>query len=167
MKISDMLPARWNRQRSMATNEEQSPFLALHKEMNRLFDDFLDGFGTVSPSGNGMFGNGVPSVDVSETETEVHVEAELPGVDEKDLDLTLSAGVLYLRGEKKFEKEEKQKNFLRVERSYGTFQRAIPLPAEIDESKVDAVFRKGVLHVTLSKTKASQPHKKISVKTSD
>lgn len=168
MKFSDMLPARWNRNRSMTKGDENSPILALHKEMNRLFDDFFEGFGPLTaPPGFESFGAGVPSVDVSETDKEVCIEAELPGVDEKDLEVTLADGVLHIRGEKKFEKEEKEKSFHRVERAYGTFQRAIPLPAEVDESKVDAVFRKGVLHVTLPKTKQAQAHKKITVKTSE
>jgi HSP20 family protein len=168
MKLSDMLPARWNRNRGIAKSEENTPFLALHREMNRLFDDFFEGFGPLATApGFESFGAGVPSVDVSETDQEVHVEAELPGVDEKDLEVTLADGVLHLRGEKKFEKEQKEKSFHRVERAYGSFQRSIPLPADVDESKVDAVFKKGVLHVTLPKTKQAQARRRISVKTSE
>jgi HSP20 family protein len=108
-------------------------------------------------------GDLVPRLDVSETEREIKVTAELPGMDEKDVNVTLEGDVLTLKGEKKAEAEEKGKNFHRVERTYGSFQRVITLPAEVDATKVTAGFKKGVLTVTLAKSPAAQT-RKIEVK---
>jgi HSP20 family protein len=104
-----------------------------------------------------------PAVDVSETDKEITVKAELPGIEAKDVDITLDAGLLTIRGEKKFEAEEKKENYHRIERSYGSFSRSIALPAEVDESKVKARFDKGVLSVTVQKSKAAKPAKKIPI----
>ena len=93
-----------------------------------------------------------PSVDVSETDDEVQVTADLPGLTEKDVEVTLEDGALTIRGEKKEEREEKKRNYHLVERSYGRFERAVALPHGIDPGKVKARFRNGVLHVTLPKT---------------
>ena len=104
-------------------------------------------------------GDLVPRLDVSETEREVKVTAELPGMDEKDVTVTLEGDVLTLRGEKKADAEEKGKNFHRVERTYGSFQRVVTLPVEVDATKVAAGFKKGVLTVTLAKSPAAQTRK--------
>jgi HSP20 family protein len=123
--------------------------------MDRLFDDFFTDWPRV---GLWSKGTGVPSpdVDVAETEKEITVTAELPGLDEKEIDLNLSDNVLTIRGEKKAEKEEKGKTFYRSERSYGVFERVIPLPIEVQEDKVEAEFTKGVLTVHLPKSPAAQ-----------
>jgi HSP20 family protein len=168
MKLQELLPARWTGTRAPARREEEAHFLSLHREMNRLFDDFFRGFDLAFP---GTFGRDPleavsPRVDVSETETDVHVSAELPGIEEKDIEVTLAQGVLTIRGEKKIEREEKDKNYHRVERSFGTFQRSVPLPAEVDQDKAEAVFKKGVLHITLPKAPGPN-RKKISVKSGD
>ena len=105
-----------------------------------------------------------PRMDVSETDKEIVVSAELPGLADEDIDVSLSLGMLTISGEKKQEKEKKGRNYYHVERSYGSFQRSIPLPAEVDTNQVDAVFKKGVLTVTLPKTGAAQAGKKIAVK---
>jgi HSP20 family protein len=117
--------------------------------MERLFEDFSRDFGWGPPAtaGTAM----APRVDVSETDTELKIEAELPGIDEKDLEVIFSDGRLTIKGEKKQEKEEKKKDYHTVERSYGSFARSIVLPFEADPNKVKATFAKGVLTVTVPK----------------
>lgn len=95
--------------------------------------------------------NGMPSVDVVETDDEVTVTADLPGLDEKDLQITLDDRVLTLRGERKEEHEKKGRNFRQIERSYGAFHRSIGLPEGIDPDRVEAAFKKGVLQVKIGK----------------
>jgi HSP20 family protein len=108
-----------------------------------------------------------PKIDIAESKDAIDVMAELPGVDEKDLDVTLANGVLTIRGEKKTERDEqdKDKNWHVVERSYGSFSRAIPLPFDADPAKVEAKFDKGVLHIHLPKpAEAAQKQQKIEIK---
>ena len=94
-----------------------------------------------------------------------NVSVELPGLEDKDVNVSLSRDGLTISGEKRQEKEEKRRNYYRAERSYGSFKRSIPLPCEVDAGKVDAVFRKGVLTVTLPKALKAQARKRITVKT--
>jgi HSP20 family protein len=102
---------------------------------------------------------------VSETDKEIKVSAELPGMDDKDIDVSLTRDALTIKGEKKEEKEDKGKDYYKMERSYGSFTRSIPLPVEVDTDKVQATFKKGVLEITLPKTaKAIQETKKIPIK---
>jgi HSP20 family protein len=143
--------------------EEQHPFSLFRQEMNSLFDTFFRGF-ELEPF-KGRFGAFSPSVDVKESDKDISVTAELPGLDDKDIDVSLSRDSLTIKGEKKEEKEEKGKDYYRMERSFGSFSRTIPLPAEIDVDKVKAEFKKGLLTVTLPKSeKAIKEKKKISVK---
>jgi HSP20 family protein len=143
--------------------EEQHPFSLFRQEMNSLFDNFFRGF-ELEPF-KGRFGAFSPSVDVKESDKDISVTAELPGLDDKDIDVSLSRDSLTIKGEKKEEKEEKGKDYYRMERSFGSFTRTIPLPAEIDVDKVKAEFKKGLLTVTLPKSeKAIKEKKKISVK---
>src|SRR5215472_15304424 len=139
---------------------------SLFREIERTFDDFS----RRSPlAGFAGFGDGAtaPKVDVSEGKEGIEVTAELPGVDEKDIDLTLSNGVLTIRGEKKTERDEtdKEKNWHVVERRYGAFSRAITLPYDPDSSKVEAKFEKGVLRVKLPKpAEITKKEKKIEIR---
>jgi HSP20 family protein len=143
--------------------EEYNPFALLRREMNTLFDNFFRGF-EVEPF-TSRFSGFSPDVDVKESEKEIKVAAELPGMDDKDIDISLTRDSLTIRGEKKEEKEDKGKDYYRVERSYGSFSRTVPLPVEVDVDKAKAEFKKGVLTVTLPKTpKAIKETKKISVK---
>jgi HSP20 family protein len=143
--------------------EEYNPFAFLRHEMNTLFDNFSRGF-EVEPF-MGRFGAFTPSVDIKESEKDITVSAELPGMEDKDIDLSLNRDSLTIKGEKKEEKEDKGKNYYRMERSYGSFIRTIPLPAEVDMDRVKAEFKKGILTVALPKTaKAIKETKKISVK---
>ena len=106
-----------------------------------------------------------PRVDISESDKEFQVTAELPGMDEKNLDISLANSVLTLKGEKKEEKEDKRKDYYRMERSYGMFSRTIPLPEGVDLEKVEASFREGVLTVTLPKmVEAQKERKRIPIK---
>ena len=106
-----------------------------------------------------------PQVDVTETEKDMKVCAEIPGVEAKDIDVSVEDGMLRIRGEKKYEREENEKGQYRMERSYGSFERAIPLPVEVDEAKAKAEFKNGVLRLTLPKRPGAQSRrKKIPVK---
>lgn len=104
-----------------------------------------------------------PVVNVSETEKEISVDAELPGLEVKDVDVSLDNGSLVIKGEKKFEGEEKKDNYHRIERSYGSFARTVPLPAKVNPKGIKAKFEKGVLHVTLPKAEPSAPAQKIKI----
>lgn len=166
MALSDLVP--WKRRQSDLDfhRSNGSPWPSLSREMNRLFDDFSRRF-DLEPFGlqGGSFAGFHPSVDVTEDDKEVRITSELPGLDEKDIDITLSKDSVTIKGEKKQEAEAKGKDYYRMERSYGTFQRTVPLPAEIDEDKARANFKKGVLHLTLPKSaEAQKAHKKIPVK---
>jgi HSP20 family protein len=169
MPITDMIP--WKRKEpepeERALQVRRDPFLSLPEQMNQLFDEFFRGWG-LQPFGVGAEGWGAfsPNVDVVETDKDIRVAVELPGMEEKDIDVSVSQGTLTVSGEKKQEVEEKRHNFVRSERSYGAFQRSISLPSEVDTNKADAVFRKGVLTVTLPKTSTSQARKRITVKSS-
>ena len=143
--------------------EEFNPFIHLHREMNRLFDSFSRGF-EIDPLETrlGVF---IPSVNVIEGGKDIKVTAELPGMDEQDIDVSITKDALTIKGEKKREKEEQGKNYYRMERSYGSFTRTVPLPVEVDTTKVKAQFKKGILTVTLPKTaKSLKERKKIQIK---
>ena len=135
------------------------PFFQLQDEMNRLFYDAFASFGApVSWRSNAERGEIAPSLDLRETDAAFEVEAELPGVDENDIDVEVVDNVLTIRGEKRFEKrdEDKKGGYHYVERAYGSFARSVPLPAEIDPERVEAVFKNGVLKLTLPKPPEAQ-----------
>ena len=137
-------------------------FRSLHREIDQLFDDFSSGLPTFGESGIMAI-----NLDVAETENAFEVTAEVPGAKPEDIDISLSDNLLTVKGEKKSEKDEKRKNYHMMERSYGAFQRSVRLPAEVDESKVDARFENGLLKITLPKApQARSKVKKIEVKTS-
>ena len=131
--------------------------------MDKLMENFFGGF-DLRPFGRKPE-TFTPRIDVVDTDKEIKVSAELPGLDEKDIDVSLTKESLTIKGEKREEKEEKGKDYYRSERSYGSFTRTIPLPLEIDTDKVAASFKKGVLTVTLPKTKqAINEARKVAVK---
>ena len=166
MAIGDLVPWK-RRQRDLDIHREyNSPFQSLSQEMNRLFDDFRSRF-DLEPFGfsHGEAGAFMPKVDVTEDDKEVRITGELPGIDEKDIDITLAKDSVTIKGEKKQEAQQKHKDYYRMERSYGSSQRTIPLPTEIDEEKAQAEFKKGILRIKLPKTaEAQKVHKKIEVK---
>lgn len=147
--------------------EWEVPFVSLQREMNRLFDSF---FGGLSPSPWASLERGSaesfnPRIDVSETDKEIKISAELPGMDENDIDVSLTKDTLTIKGEKKEEKEDKGKDYYRMERSYGSFARTIPLPVEVNTDKVEATFKKGILSVMIPKTAtAIEKTKKVPIK---
>jgi HSP20 family protein len=131
-------------------------------EMDRLFDDFF----ARSPLGRSFDGSDwTPAVDMSESENQIVVNVEVPGMDGKDIDISLSGRLLTIKGERKQEREEKEDNYHFVERKYGTFSRSFELPGDVEADKVKATYKDGVLKLTLPKTK-EQSVKKIEVKTS-
>ncbi|MER9600263.1 Hsp20/alpha crystallin family protein, partial [Mesorhizobium sp. M0244] len=150
MAIRDLIS--WGRENnqvpSLYRDGDRDPFVTLHREMNRLFDEAFRGFDTRLPSLGGLSAARAswPSVEISDGEKEIRVTAEIPGMDEKDIELLLDDGVLTLRGEKREETEDKDRQF--SERFYGRFERRIPLGYEVDEDKVNAAFQNGVLSVT-------------------
>ncbi|HEY8514639.1 MAG TPA: Hsp20/alpha crystallin family protein [Candidatus Binatia bacterium] len=162
MAIRDLVHWRPGRKNVPVRRDVDSPFAALQRDINELFERFFDGFGLEPFDWTHDLGSFRPRLDVSETDTEIQVSAELPGVDEKDIEVSLSDDVLTIKGERREEKEEKEKDYYRREQSYGSFHRSIPLPRGIDPDKVQASFKRGVLTVTLPKTAASQ-RKKIAV----
>jgi HSP20 family protein len=164
MAMRDLIP--WGRSQSsvpstMQGGGELDPFFALHREMNRVFEDMFRRFDTGLPS---VFGTaqGWPNLEVNATDKEVRVSAELPGLDEKDVEILVDDGVLTIRGEKKSETDDKDRGF--SERYYGRFERRIALPFEVDEGKAEASFRNGVLTVALPKSpKAEEKAKRIPI----
>jgi len=149
MNMRDLIPWGRSQQTPSRYRDEGDPFMTLHREMNRLFDDVFRSFET-SPFGSMTPLGRWPSVEVIEADREVRVSAELPGLDEKDVEVLMHDGTLVIRGEKKSEVEDRQHAF--SERCYGRFERRIPLAWDVDEDKIDASFRNGVLTVTMPKS---------------
>jgi len=131
--------------------------LSLRQQMDRLFESF-----TAQEPVSISESRWAPSIDVAETNEEILVKAELPGIDKKDVSAMLSGDNLIIKGERQSEKEEKDKHFHRVERSYGAFNRVIPLPVSVDQDKIKCDFSKGVLEVHLPKKPGAKP-KEISI----
>lgn len=141
---------------------EPSVFGSLQHEVDRLFDEFARGFGSLAVPGNGSL---MPSMEVTETDKEIAITTELPGLERKDVEISLEDNVLTIRGEKKSETspDDKNKNVHVSERSYGVFYRVLELPGSVDPASVQATMSKGVLKVTIPKPARAQP-KKIEVK---
>ena len=132
-----------------------SPFNSFKSEINRVFDDFF----SLTPS-NLFDSEWNPVVDVEETDKEIHVTAEVPGIDEKDLNVTLENNILTISGEKTEEKEEKKKkSYIYTERKYGSFSRLITLPEGVKGDQIKAKFKKGVLEIVIPKDESAQPKK--------
>lgn len=157
MDIKDLLP--WGRKGAWSLDDS---FSSLQKEMNRVFDDFTRGMDV-----RGRLDRFEPKINVSESEKSIKVTAELPGMDEKDVEVSLNDYALTIKGEKKWEKEEKNDDHHLVERSYGSFRRVIPLPQGVESSGIQATFKQGVLTVEIPKSaKVQESVKKIEVKSS-
>ena len=143
----------FSRNQSMARwSEENDPFLAMRREMNRLFDDVFGGFGLPTAFGPALRQMPVaPKIDVSETDNEIQVTAEMPGIDQNDVEVLLEDDRLIIRGEKKEEREDKDRNYHVRERVQGAFSRTLPLPFAPDPNQVKAEFRNGVMTITIPK----------------
>ena len=150
MNMRDLIP--WSRQSSGAPGhygqEQTNPMVSFRREVDRLFDDLFQW----PQAGPGLGGGALawPNLEVSQSDREVRITAELPGMNEKDVELTVQDGVLTLRGEKKSETEDKDRGW--SERFYGRFERRIALPEGVDESACQATFRDGVLTVTMPRS---------------
>ena len=137
-----------------------NPFEQIHHDLDQLFTQFFQGI-LSSPfrkdpraSWNGFI---QPHVDMSEGQKHYTISVEVPGVDQKNIDLTLADGTLMIRGEKRWEHEDHDKQYHRIERSYGSFQRMLSLPKDTDEQTIDAKFRNGVLTITIAKDPEAKP----------
>jgi HSP20 family protein len=158
MNMRDLIP--WGRSEQTTPSrfrEEADPFMTLHREMNRLFDDVFRGF-DMAPFGSMSRMAGWPHVEVVDNDKDIRISAELPGLEDKDVEVLMGDGVLTIRGEKRSEIEDKERAF--SERTYGRFERRIPLAWDVEEDKVDASFRNGVLTVTLPKSAESKTNVK-------
>jgi len=149
--MRSLVPRRWR-------EDAEHPLTAFQREMNRLMESFL---GT-SPFPEAK-GEWVPALDVAETENEIVVKAEVPGIDKKDIDVTIRGDRLTISGEKKDERKEKKDTYTVYERRHGSFSRTITLPTDVNLDKVEAEFKNGVLTIRLPKTEETKA-RRISVK---
>jgi len=158
-----------------STTQAWAPFLSLRREMDRLFEDFGRGLWQL-PTRRSIFDieplwqsdvawEATPAVDIAESEKAFELTAELPGMDEKNIEVKVTNGNLIIKGEKQEEKEEKKKDYYMRERNFGSFERRFSVPEGVDADKIEASFKKGVLTLTLpKKAEAQKPTKKIEVK---
>ncbi len=154
---------------SMLSEASDSSFFpSLQKEMNRLFDQFRTGYPVPEAANRITFGPAMfPAIDVVDTDTALEISAEVPGVKEEDLDVSISGDVLTLKGEKSADHEEKEENYHLIERQYGSFRRQIPLGFAPDDGAVDAEFKDGILNLRIWKpAKATSGVQKIDIKKS-
>jgi HSP20 family protein len=172
MATETKLPVTKKANEPAFAGEAWRPLEALRKEVDRLFDDFGQDFWRRPIRSLAAFERAwprkfaaTPAVDVSESDKAYEITAELPGMDEKNIEVNVAHGGLTIKGEKKEEKEEKKKDYYVSERHYGSFERYFDLPEGVDADKIEAAFKNGILKVTLPKTaEAQQPTKKIEVK---
>jgi|SRR4030088_2205969 HSP20 family protein len=154
MAITDIIP--WNRGREVATRRDNDvhPFLALHREMNRMFDEVFRGFDPMQNEPLWAFGGlSWPRIDIDESDKEIRIIAELPGLNEEDVRLEIANDVLSISGEKKFETSDKDRRF--SELYYGRIQRRIAL-GDVDGDKASARFKDGVLTITVPKSQRAR-----------
>ncbi|MDR4483701.1 MAG: Hsp20/alpha crystallin family protein [Nitrospirales bacterium] len=145
----------------------EHPLARFHRDLDQLFDNVFQGF-PLSPGGRENIsrwaGFILPHVDIGEDKEQYTITVEVPGVAEKDIQLTLADGTLMIQGEKRSEQEDKNKHYHRIERSYGSFQRLLSLPTDADENTVEAKFRDGVLTITIAKDpQAKSPVRHIAI----
>ena len=152
MALTDLIP--WNRTRNMPgpRQTDEHPFLALRREMDRVFENFSRGFDVRLSTAAGWSLGAWPHVEISDSDNEVKLVAELPGMEEKDIELTLHEGMLTLKGEKKSETN----GAVYSERWHGQFERTVQLGPDVDPEKIKAEFKNGVLTVTLGKCPETQ-----------
>jgi HSP20 family protein len=155
---------RWNPLRDVTAwnpvSDLTSEIASMQREMDRVFDRFMRGGGSVD---DGTTSTIMPPVDIIEHDNEYIVKVDLPGVKKEDVKITITNDVLTLRGEKTEEKEHKGKNYHRMERGIGSFQRSFTLPTSVKSDKIEAEFRDGILTISLPKPEEAKP-KQIEVK---
>ena len=157
MELRDLTPWHSSRAPARGIFPFDRTLDSLHREVDKMFDSFWRGMEPqpFAPSIWG-FDGAVPAIDQSEDETAYHVAVELPGIEGKDVEVSLSDNVLTIRGERKLDEEEKEQSYYLRERARGDFRRSLSFPVQIDENKVKAAFADGVLSITLPKIKEAQ-----------
>ncbi len=160
--------------KSTGTQPAQHPMVQMRQEMDRMFDRFFsDPFGDVWPKSLTDFGGWygdfspasfAPTIDIADEKKHLRITAELPGMDEKDIQLTINDDALSIRGEKKVEETSEEDGYYRTERSYGSFERTIPLPVEVDTERAEATFKKGILSVRLPKIGTQTKAKEVPIR---
>ena len=163
MGVKDLLPVSFSK-RHMTRKDDgiKNPIFSLQKEINKMFDRFFDDFSL--DRFEDRFREGYPRIDVTENESDIQIIADLPGIDNKDIEISLSDNILILRGENEDRVEEQNKNYYRRERSYGSFRREILLPAEVEAEKADANLKNGILKIVVPKRAESKiKSKKIEI----
>ena len=158
MALRNLIPRRHTARPLAVRREEGSPFALLRDEMDHLFDDFLRGFEGWWPMERfaPTTGGYLPQVDVSEDDTQVVVTAELPGMKEDEIDISIAGDLLTLKGEKQEERETKERDYVRTERSFGSIRRTVQLPCEVEEEGATATYKRGILTVTLPKSERAR-----------
>lgn len=163
----------WRAKKLPVHQEESSPLYTLQQQVNELFDQYFgestqDPFNLFPTSlGEHNWGDLSPKIDMSETDKELIVKAEMPGISEKDIDITVSDNTLKIYAEKKQENQETEKGWYRMERQYGSFARSISLPYEVDSNKVEATYKHGVVKIVLPKMVTQKTEERlIPIKTS-
>jgi HSP20 family protein len=150
MSVGDLIP--WRNRNAVSERAKRDPVFALHDQVNGLFENFMRGMDlpwTCRERGTGWL-SGWPSVEVKEDDKRFYVEAELPGLEQKDVEVLLSDDVLTIRGEKRIDQEDAKRHY--SERYFGQFERQIPLSAEVEPDNVKAKFKNGVLKVEIPKS---------------
>ncbi len=161
--LKDLIPWRNKRKASSVQRyRQEDPFEVMHRQMNELFEDFFSDFGDLAMPGLQRFEQGrlSPRFEIQESDKELQIRAELPGMEEKDVEVLLDDNILTIRGEKHEEHKQKKKKVHYTERRYGRFERVLPLPEAVDREKVKASFKKGVLHIDIPKVGGIQPERK-------
>lgn len=149
--------------KDLVVRNQRWPSLSLHKEMDRLINGFFEDFGpSEMRMGHGRFSSFAPKMNVSEDETAIEISVELPGMNEKDIEVSLDKNVLTVKGEKKEEIENKDTSYHHLERSYGTFQRSVRISEEVDSNDIKASFKDGLLLISLPKVE-KEPARVIEV----
>ncbi len=157
-----LVPWRGKSEAPARREDFYDPFVAFRREMDRMFDNFLRGTGLPAL---GSWTDVTPSMDLNETDKEFVVTAELPGLDDKDFEVTVSGDMLTLKGEKKAEREERNGDAHYIERRFGAFSRSVRLPFEVKDEKVDAQYEKGVLTIRIPKpAELQRPARRIDVR---
>ncbi len=153
MNMGNLMPWREKSQVPAMREDFFDPFVTFRREMDRMMSDFVNGFDNGGLATNGWNAS-APAVDINETEKEMVITAEMPGLDEKDFQISVSGDMLTIKGEKKIEHEDK--NGYHRERSYGAFSRSLRLPFEVKNEKIDATYQKGVLMIHVPKPADAQ-----------
>ena len=154
-EIEHSIPVKHTEKGGYYPERYYDPTLSIHRDIDRLFDQFFRGFGMPASSRSGMWpslgdsGLIKPNIDLSASEREYLLTVEIPGVNEKDVAIDIKGSTMTVKGEKRQEKEEKEKNYYRIERSYGSFQRVLSLPEDVDQDAIKASFKNGILSITM------------------